>query len=149
VLHIHQGKGLKDRLVPLSPKLLEELRAYWRCYRPLRWLFPNRTGHGPLCENTVQRLMQRVVKRAGISTPATLHTLRHSFATHMLEAGVDIVTLQKILGHRQLSTTARYLHRRSDYLRQLPSLLDLLPLPADKIKPAADPKETGGKEGSA
>jgi integrase len=76
-----------------------------------------------------------------------MHTLRHSFATHMLEAGVDIVTLQKILGHRQLTTTARYLHLRSDYLRQLPSLLDLLALPAKS--PGADPKTTGNKEGSA
>ena len=130
LLHIHQGKGQKDRLVPLSPRLLEELRAYWRSYRPARWLFPNRQGSGPITDNAVQRLMKRVLKRACISKPASLHTLRHSFATHMVEAGVDIVTLQKILGHRQLSTTARYLHLRSDYLRQLPSLLDLLALPA-------------------
>jgi site-specific recombinase XerD len=130
VVHVHQGKGQKDRLVPLSLKLLEELRSYWRAYRPARWLFPNPAGQGPLSDAAVQKMMRRVVKRAGITKPASLHTLRHSFATHMLEAGVDILTLQKILGHRQLSTTARYLHLRSDYLRQLPSLLDLLALPA-------------------
>jgi site-specific recombinase XerD len=147
VVHVHQGKGRKDRLVPLSAKLLEELRAYWRCYRPRCWLFPNAAQTGPLCDGTVQRLMQAAVARAGLGKPASMHTLRHSFATHMLEAGVDIVTLQKMLGHRQLTTTARYLHLRSDYLRQLPSLLDLLALPAKS--PGADPKTTGNKEGSA
>jgi site-specific recombinase XerD len=144
VAHIHQGKGRKDRLVPLSLKLLEELRVYWRCYRPQRWLFPNRAGEGPSSEGMVQHLMQRVVARAGIGKPASLHTLRHSFATHMLEAGVDVFTLQKILGHRQLSTTARYLHLRSDYLRQLPSLLDLLPVPPAASGRAASQSGSAG-----
>ena len=130
LLHVHQGKGRKDRLVPLSLRLLTELRDYWRCYRPQRWLFPNAAQEGPLCPGTVQRLFQRVRRRAHIGKPATMHTLRHSFATHLLEAGVDILTVQKILGHRQLSTTAHYLHLRSDHLRRLPSLLELLPVPA-------------------
>ena len=73
-----------------------------------------------------QRRFRKLVHRAGITKPATMHTLRHSFATHLLEAGVDVMTLQKLLGHRQLSTTALYLHLRRDHLQNLPSLLDLL-----------------------
>jgi site-specific recombinase XerD len=129
VLQVRQGKGQKDRLVPLSPRLLDELRAYWRRHRPRTWLFPNRTQAGPVHAGTLQRGFQRVVLKAGLSKPATMHTLRHSFATHLLEAGVDVLTLQKLLGHRQLSTTALYLHLRGDYFRQLPSLLDLLGVP--------------------
>lgn len=130
LVQVRQGKGNKDRLVPLSAHLLAELRAYWRRYQPKCWLFPNAAERGPLCPNTLQRWMQRVVADAGLSKPATMHTLRHSFATHLLEAGVDVTIVQKILGHSHLSTTARYLHLRSDRLRQVPSLLALLPLPA-------------------
>lgn len=129
VVHIRQSKGRKDRLVPLSITLLLELRAYWQRARPDRWLFPNSAQQGPLHAGTVQRQFRRLVGRAKISKPATMHTLRHSFATHLLEAGVDVMTLQKILGHSQLSTTAHYLHLRSDRLRQIPSLLALLPVP--------------------
>jgi hypothetical protein len=82
--------------------------------------------------------LRRAVKKAGLRKPATMHTLRHSYATHMLEAGVDVMTLQKILGHRQLSTTARYLHLRGDQLQRLPSLLDRLALPVANL-PAANP----------
>jgi site-specific recombinase XerD len=126
VVNVRQGKGRKDRQVPLSLHLLAELRAYWRCYRPARFLFANRSGQGTLCPNTVQRMFQRVRRLAGIHKPASMHTLRHSFATHMLEEGVDVVTLQRLLGHADLSTTARYLHLRSERLQQLPNLLDVL-----------------------
>lgn len=129
LVHVRQAKGNKDRLVPLSARLLAELRDYWRRYRPMPWLFGNVTQRGPICAGTVQRQMQRTRARAGITKPATMHTLRHSYATHMLEAGVPVTTLQRILGHRQLATTALYLHLRSDHLRQLPSLLDRLALP--------------------
>lgn len=129
LVHVRQGKGNKDRLVPLSAKLLAELRDYWRRFRPTPWLFGNAWRQAPICAGTVQRQMQRTRARAGITKPATMHTLRHSYATHMLEAGVPITTLQKILGHRQLATTALYLHLRGDHLRQLPSLLDRLALP--------------------
>jgi integrase/recombinase XerD len=105
-------------------------RWYWRRYQPVRWLFPNTTGEAPLCGGTIARIFQRARRRAGIRKPASMHTLRHSFATHMLEAGVDILTLQRILGHRHISMTMRYLHLRSDTLRPLPSLLELLPLSA-------------------
>jgi site-specific recombinase XerD len=123
---VRQGKGQKDRIVPLSPRLLEELRGYWRHYRPTTWLFPNRSGDGPIHGGGFQRRFRKLVRRAGLSKPATMHTLRHSFATHLLEAGVDVMTLQKLLGHKSLSTTALYLHLRGDSFKSLPSLLDLL-----------------------
>jgi integrase/recombinase XerD len=129
VVHVRQGKGAKDRLVPLSQRLLDELRAYWRQYRPRTWLFPGAFPDRPMTASNVQRLFQRLVQQAGIRKPATPHTLRHSYATHLLEAGIDVVTLQKILGHRDLSTTAHYLHLTTTRLRQTPSLLDLLALP--------------------
>jgi integrase/recombinase XerD len=130
VLVVRQGKGRKDRLVPLSLRLLDELRAYWRRYRPDAWLFPGADPERPLSAGNVQRLCQRLVARAGLTKPCTLHTLRHSYATHLLEAGVDVVTLQAILGHRDLQTTAHYLHVSTRRLHQTPSLLDLLALPA-------------------
>jgi integrase/recombinase XerD len=129
VVHVRLGKGGKDRLVPLSPRLLQELRDYWKQSRPKTWLFPGAFPERPLHGSNVQRLCQRLLEPAGIRKPATPHTLRHSYATHLLEAGVDVVTLQKLLGHRDLSTTAHYLHLTSDHLRQTPSLLDLLVLP--------------------
>jgi site-specific recombinase XerD len=144
LVQVRQGKGRKDRLVPLSPQLLEELRNYWRCYRPQRWLFPNKAEQGPLCDGTVQRWMKRMVVQARLHKPATMHTLRHSFATHLLEAGVDVLTVQKILGHSNLSTTTRYLHLRDDRLRLVPSLLALLPVPAQPNAPTATaPAATG------
>lgn len=92
VVHVRQGKGQKDRLVPLSPKLLAELRAYWAVARPARWLFGNAQQDGPLHAGTVQRQLRRAVKKAGLRKPASMHSLRHSYATHMLEAGVDVMT---------------------------------------------------------
>jgi integrase/recombinase XerD len=136
VVVVRQGKGGKDRLVPLSPRLLEELRDYWRQYRPKDWLFPGGIPGQPLTGSCVQRLCQRLVVRAGLAKKATPHTLRHSFATHMLEAGVDLLTLKTILGHSDLDTTAHYLHIGARRLQQLPSLLDRLMLPT--THPAAD-----------
>jgi len=130
VLLVRQGKGRKDRLVPLSQRLLAELRAYGRRYRPDGWLFPGANPERPLSAGNVQRLFQRLVARAGLTKPCTPHTLRHSYATHLLEAGVDVVTLQAILGHRDLHTTAHYLHVSTRRLHQTPSLLDLLAVPA-------------------
>jgi integrase/recombinase XerD len=129
VVIIRQGKGGKDRLVPLSSRLLDELRAYWRQYRPPTWLFPGARPQHPMNASNVQRMCQRLVARAGLTKRATPHTLRHSFATHMLEAGVDLLTLQAILGHGNLDTTAHYLHIGTRRLQQLPSLLDRLMLP--------------------
>jgi integrase/recombinase XerD len=128
VLHVRQGKGDKERLLPLSERLFDQLRVYWRDYRPRPWLFPRRrSGDQPIHATSVQKLCQQLVKRVEITKPASFHTLRHSFATHLLEAGVDVRTLQKLLGHSSLSTTAHYLHLTNSHLHRLPSLLDLLP----------------------
>jgi site-specific recombinase XerD len=127
VLHVRHGKGNKERLLPLSERLLDQLRVYWRDYRPRPWLFPRRSGDQPIHATGVQKLCLQLVKRVAITKPASFHTLRHSFATHLLEAGVDVRTLQKLLGHSQLSTTAHYLHLTNSHLHRLPSLLDLLP----------------------
>ena len=137
VVIVRQGKGRKDRLVPLSPRLLEELRAYGRRYRPATWLLPGATPTQPLCPATVQRQCQRAARRAGVTKRCSPHTLRHSDATPLREAGVDVVTLQAIRGHRDLRTTARYVHVDTRRLRQTPSLLDLLVLPTPPPGPSA------------
>jgi len=129
VIHVRQGKGHKDRLVPLSVRLLEELRAYWRVCRPRTWLFPGQKPDRPITGSNIQRRFGRLVKRVGLSKRCSMHTLRHSYATHLLEAGVDLLTLKALLGHTSLQTTARYLHVSTQRLHQTPSLLDLLGLP--------------------
>ena len=132
VVHVRHGKGGKDRFVPLSVRLLAELRAYWQQHRPPTWLFPGATPGRPLNHSSVQRPFQHLVRTAGLSKRVTPHTLRHSYATHLLEAGVDVVTVQRLLGHNDLQTTVRYLHISTQRLRQTPSLLDLLVIPADQ-----------------
>lgn len=127
LLHVRQGKGRKDRQVPLSPLLLQELRLYWQRYRPKSLLFPGQTAAGTLCQATLQKHCSRAAQRAGLTVRVTPHTLRHCYATHLLEAGVDLMTLQRLLGHNQLSTTLRYLHLRSEHLARLPGLLEGLP----------------------
>jgi integrase/recombinase XerD len=129
VIHVRQGKGAKDRLVPLSRRLLEELRAYWRLYRPRTWLFPGDKPGRPITGSNMQRRFAKLVQRVGLTKHCSLHTLRHSYATHLLEAGVDVLTLKTLLGHRSLETTTRYLHVSTHRLGQTPSLLDLLVLP--------------------
>jgi site-specific recombinase XerD len=110
VLHIHQAKGHKDRLVPLSPRLLEQLREYWLAYRPRSFVFPGATIDTSLHPTAVQKAFQRALLVASIRKPASVHTLRHSYATHLLEAGTDLRTIQLWLGHASLNTTAVYLH---------------------------------------
>jgi len=148
VLLIRQGKGQKDRLVPLSPALLDERRRYWWRYRPVNWLFPGRKRGSPLHGAAVQRRFSRIVRGLGLRKHVSMHTLRHSYATHLLEAGVDVVTLQRLLGHRDLSTTARYVHVSTQHLQRTPSPLDtLLALPAlpsiAVATPAATPTTNG------
>jgi site-specific recombinase XerD len=126
VLQVRQGKGRKDRQVPLSPLLLEELRAYWRRYRPKEWLFPGVGSGGHRSITALQRRVKRVVRALGWTKRVSMHTLRHSYATHQLEAGVDVVTLQHLLGHNDLETTARYLHVSTLHLQHLPNPLDTL-----------------------
>jgi integrase/recombinase XerD len=129
VIHVRQGKGRKDRLVPLSLRLLEELRAYWRTCRPSVWLFPGQKPEEPISAGGVQRRFRKLAKQAGLSKRCSMHTLRHSYATHLLEAGVDLLTLKALMGHTSLHTTAHYLHVSTQRIHQTPSLLDLLVLP--------------------
>jgi len=136
VVHVRQGKGAKDRLVPLSLRLLQELRAYWRVCRPRTWLFPGQTADGTMTASNIQRRFGRLVKQVGLTKHCSMHTLRHSYATHLLEAGVDVLTLKALLGHSSLQTTARYLHVSTRRLHQTPSLLDLLVLPRSAVVPA-------------
>ena len=124
VVVVRQGKGAKDRLVPLSSRLLQELRAYWQRHRPRPWLFAGARPGTHLSVGAVQRMMRRVAQRAGLGKAISLHTLRHSFAMHLLEAGCDLLTIQRVLGHKDLKTTARYLHVSTQHLGQAPSLLD-------------------------
>ena len=139
VLHIRRGKGQKDRMVPLSPRLLEVLRAYWRACRPRTFLFPGTASDTPVTDGTVQRLCHRTATRAGLTKRITPHTLRHSFATHLLEAGVDLLSVQALLGHSHFNTTAKYLHVSMRRLHQLPHLLEGLRVtpvhPADVSSP--------------
>ncbi len=126
MIHIRLSKNSKDRYVPLSPKLLELLREYWKQHHPDLWLFPGKPPHRPLTSATVQRHCVKTRKLAGLSKKVTVHSLRHSFATHMLEAGVDLRTLQILLGHRNIKTTAKYTHVSQQLIRSAPSPLDLL-----------------------
>lgn len=126
ILRVDQGKGKKDRNVMLSPRLLEALRAYWRQSRPKVWLFP---GHGtkrPMNATILQRAFKCAKEEARIDKPVSFHTLRHSFATHLLESGENLRTIQVLLGHSALATTERYTHVGGDYLRQTRSPLDSL-----------------------
>jgi site-specific recombinase XerD len=126
VLRVRQGKGKKDRYVMLSPKLLELLRKYWKAVRPKDWLFPDRRRQGPLTVRTVQMSCKTVWRRSKLSKPVTMHILRHSFATHLLESGVDLRTIQVLLGHRSLKTTAIYTFVSMKRICTTPSPLDLL-----------------------
>jgi integrase/recombinase XerD len=109
-IYVCQGKGKKDRYTLLSRRLLEDLKLYYKIYRPGVWLFPGRGTNGPITSRSIQRAFNRARDRAGIRKPVRLHTLRHSFATHLLESGVDIFTLQRLLGHSSLRTTSLYIH---------------------------------------
>ncbi len=120
------GKGQKERLVPLSPLLLSELRAYWRETRPTQWMFPGKDPHQPLSVTTVQKACQRACRAARLPR-ITPHTLRHCHATHLLEAGVDTRTIQALLGHHRIGTTALYTHVGLRGVQQVVSPLDRLP----------------------
>ncbi len=110
VILVRQGKGKKDRYATLYPSLLGSLRDYWKAYRPETWLFPGQTPDEPLNRSSVERLCAPFRKKAGIKKRVTPHTMRHCFATHLLEAGTDLRTIQLLLGHRSLNSTAVYLH---------------------------------------
>ena len=123
-----RGKGRKDRYVMLSAQLLEILRAYWRAFRPRDTLFPGASPDRPITAGSVQRVCRRARGVAGLGKHVTVHTLRHSFATPLLEAGTDLRTIQVLLGHHSLNTTARYLHVATASLPSIQSPFERLKL---------------------
>jgi site-specific recombinase XerD len=131
LLRIAHGKGAKERLVPLSPRLLQELREYWKIVRPESWLFPSRCPGAPgtpLGPSAVQRTCQQAAREAGITKHVTPHILRHSYATGLLERGVDLLTIQRLLGHSTFSSTLIYLHVRRPRMESVASPFDWLPV---------------------
>jgi integrase/recombinase XerD len=131
VVHVQGGKGRQDRDVMLSPKLLDELRQHWNRWRPRVWLFPGNRNHGgdqPIAPKTVWHACWEATQRAGLNKVVHPHTLRHCFATHLLEAGADLRTIQILLGHHDLKETTVYLHLSERHLKATASPLDSLTL---------------------
>ena len=128
VIRVEQGKGGRDRYVMLSSQLLGILRSYWHLARPAHWLFPGRDGERPIDPTVLHAACRSACAASGMSKRVTVHTLRHSFATHLLESGTDIRIIQALLGHSSLNTTARYTQVAASTLRGTPSPLDRLRL---------------------
>jgi site-specific recombinase XerD len=135
VIRVEQGKGQKDRYVMLSPKLLETLRSYWRTVRPKGWLFEGNVSGQPITKDAVELACQKARRLSGLGKPISPHSMRHAFAVHLLESGTDVRTIQLLLGHRSLATTARYLRIATSKVCSTSSPLDLLPRPV-----CADPQ---------
>jgi integrase/recombinase XerD len=135
VIRVEQGKGQKDRYVMFSLKLLQILRDWWRVAKPKEWLFPGDRIGSYITRDAVTQACQKAHRICRISKPITPHSLRHAFAVHLLESGTDVRTIQLLLGHRSLATTARYLRIATTKVCSTKSPLDLLPQPV-----AADPK---------
>jgi site-specific recombinase XerD len=135
IIHVRQGKGHKDRDVMLSPRLLAVLRAYWATDRPRPYLFPGRQSDRPVSPRTVQMVCRRALEASGLGKHVHMHTLRHSFATHLLESGTDLRTIQVLLGHHSFSTTARYLHVTTAALQSTRSPFDGL-----EVSPGGEPQ---------
>lgn len=127
-LNIACGKGSRQRLVPLSPRLLAALRQYWKACRPSDRLFPGKQPDRPYAGTSIQKAIKVSAKKAKINKPVTPHVLRHSYATGLLEAGVDLLTISRLLGHASFTTTMVYLHVRRQHLGSTPSPLDWLPV---------------------
>ena len=138
VIRVEQGKGRKDRYVMLSPKLLDILRGYWKVGRPKNWLFPGNHADRPITKDAVEAACQKAHRLSGLSKPVTPHSLRHAFAAHLLEAGTDLRTIQLLLGHRSLATTAKYLRVATSKVCATSSPLDLLPRPSP-VRPKPTP----------
>ena len=128
VIRIEQGKGGRDRYVMLSAQLLNLLRSYWRMARPVHWLFPGRDPEHPIHPVALHAACRSACAASGLDKRVTVHTLRHSFATHLLESGTDIRIIQALLGHRNVNTTARYTHVSTSTIHSTVSPLDRLRL---------------------
>jgi len=126
LIRVRQGKGRRDRYTILSPTLLEALRRYWKSTHSRPWLFAGASPEQPLTQNTMLVAVRRAREKAGLKKHVTSHTMRHCFATHLLEAGVDLRTIQVLLGHRSLNTSALYLHVAAGALRSNGTPIDLL-----------------------
>jgi integrase/recombinase XerD len=140
VVRVEQGKGMKDRYVMLSPKLLEILRSWWRVERPEHWLFPSDMPGQHIGRSAVEQECQKAHGICKIPKPITPHSMRHAFAVHLLEQGTDVRTIQLLLGHRSLATTAKYLRIATSKVCSTSSPLDLLPHPVPlEVKPTKPP----------
>jgi site-specific recombinase XerD len=140
VIRVEQGKGRKDRYVMLSPKLLNILRGYWSAAHPKEWLFPGSLPGHPISREAVEDACQKAHRCTGLSKPVTPHSLRHAFAVHLLESGTDLRTIQLLLGHRSLATTAQYLRIATSKVCSTSSPLDLLPRPVPEGPKPTPPK---------
>ena len=139
LVHVRHPKGGEERITLLSAKLLEVLRAYWREEKPQLWLFPGATPDQPLSCDAARQALQQASLDAGLTKKCTPHTLRHCFATHLLDTGTDLVVLQTLLGHHSINTTSRYTHISVRRIQKVVSPLDLLPT----MPPSAPPPASG------
>jgi site-specific recombinase XerD len=124
IIHLHGAKGKKDRVVNISPTLIVMLREYYKQYKPTEYLFEGQYARQHYSSRSIQLVLQEVKKRAGITRPGSMHQLRHSFATHLLDKGIDVVMIQRLLGHNDLKTTIRYLHVTNRDLQKVISPLE-------------------------
>jgi site-specific recombinase XerD len=153
-IRITRGKGAKDRLVPLSPRLLCELRDYWKRYKPKSLLFPGNSADKTYADTSIQKAIKKSAGLAKIHKNVTPHTLRHSYATGLLEAGVDLLTISRLLGHASFATTMVYLHCRREHMLSAPSPLDWLPVqqlptyrpPTREDHPDSKPENNAGSQ---
>jgi len=137
IIRVEQGKGCKDRNVMLSPSLLELLRAWWRAARPQGWLFPGRNPVQPMTTRQLNRACHAAAQAAGIEKNVSPHTLRHSFATHLLEQNIDVRVIQVLLGHAKLDSTALYTRVATKTIQQVMSPLEHIALKLKEIRPPA------------
>lgn len=129
LIRVRHPKGGRERQTLLSPRLLQLLRDYWRVQRPALWLFPGQNPDKPLSTDFARQMLAKARQEAGLTKRCTPHTLRHCFATHLLESGVDPAVIQQLLGHQSIRTASRYAHVSTEHLRTIVSPLDLLPDP--------------------
>lgn len=127
MIRVNRGKGAKDRYTVLSPVLLEELRVYWGLFKPRAWLFPSTSDPArPMVDCSAQRIFTRALERCRLPNRGGIHCLRHSFATHLIESGVELTVVQKLLGHTSMKTTTVYLHVSNERIAQIKSPLELI-----------------------